>query len=215
MIEIDGLYKDFGRFQLQISFLKFEKGKIYCLTGANGSGKSTLLNLIAMLIKPDKGSIKIDDVNIDFSDAKKIKKLRKKISYYIQSPYLFKTTVYNNAAYGLKLSKLNSNEIENKITPLLKQFKLYNIKNSSFHELSGGETARVVLARNISLDADIYLFDEPTANIDKNMVEIVEKELIKLAQNKQKTVILATHSEMQAERLNAEIIKLSEGKLFV
>ncbi|MBU0501742.1 MAG: ATP-binding cassette domain-containing protein, partial [Candidatus Margulisbacteria bacterium] len=176
--------------------LTFEKGKIYALVGENGAGKTTLLETIAKFEPTEEGSVSFAD---------------QKISFCLQKPHLFKTSVAKNIAYGL--TNRGEKEPTGKVRAIAKQFGILHLLEKKSDQLSGGEAQKVALARTFILETPIILLDEPTANLDEESIAALEKLLIE-TKAKGITVILATHKLDLAYRLADEVITLHDQQAF-
>lgn len=187
-----------------VSF-NFEKGKIYGIIGPNGAGKSTLLKLISGFLKTSSGDI--------FLRGKKIVEPTSEIACMWQKPYLFQTTVYKNLVYGLKIRGFNQTQIKKRMNELVKQFKLEGLKDKQAKFLSGGEGARVALARTVACESPILMLDEPAANLDPPNTRMMEEILKEVQQEKNLTIIIVTHDMFQARRLAHYTLYMENGKL--
>jgi tungstate transport system ATP-binding protein len=188
--------------------LEVSRGEHLTIVGPNGSGKTTLLKIIACLIKPTSGELYFNGLKIDNSNRSLC---RKKVTMVFQQPVLFNTNVYNNIAYGLKVEDLSKTEIDKKVNEALELVKLQDLTMRHANQLSGGEKQRVSLARAIILDKEVLLLDEPTANLDPASVNIIEDAINVLKENREKTVITATHNMFQAEKLADKLALLMNG----
>lgn len=181
---------------------KFEIGKFYAIIGKSGEGKSTLLSLLAGLDKPQKGQIlfKGEDIEKDgYSNHRK-----NNISLVFQN--------YNLIDYLTPLENVrlvNKNASEKILLDLgLDKSQI----NRNVMKLSGGQQQRVAIARALSSIAPIILADEPTGNLDDETASEIIKILKKLAKEKNKCVIVVTHSKEVANSADI-ILKLSDKKL--
>lgn len=186
LTNVKKIYKE--KIALTIPEFTFEDGRRYALVGANGSGKSTLLKLIAGLLSADHGKISIEEPN--------------KIVYMPQKSFAFNLSVQAN----LKIA--GSSE---KVDLLLEKLKISHLKKKNAARLSGGETQRMALARAMLAGGDVLLLDEPTSAMDMESAVLAENLI--LDQYKDKTVIFATHSVQQAERLADEIIFMDNAEI--
>jgi len=189
--------------------LEFDPGKIYALVGENGSGKTTLLETLALLESPQDGNLSFNNQIIDFKNN--LTALRQQISFCMQQPFLFKATVGNNIAFGLKARKLEN--IVAKVEKISQVFNLTALLNKKANTLSGGEAQKAALARTFVLETPVILLDEPTANLDEASIVILNKFLANL-KNKGTTIIIASHRLNNAYRLADEIITLEDGQAF-
>ncbi len=143
---------------------KFKLGKIYAIMGPSGSGKSTLLNLISLIDKPTYGSIKFENLEIDFIEKEKNDLFRaKKIGIvYQQNNLLSDFTALENVYLASLAVNIDKRLAISKAEKLLKKIGLANRLNHFPPQLSGGEAQRVAIARAIINDPQIILADEPT-----------------------------------------------------
>lgn len=196
-LEVINLTKRYGdKLVLDIESLSFSQGKKYALLGANGSGKSTLLKILTKLEAQSGGAI-----NHTFA----------KIGFMPQRSLGFSMSVINNVllAYPLAARKDNKkNALE-----LLQQLGIMHLKNKNAAKLSGGETQKLALARLLACPHDLLLLDEPTAAMDINSQLSSESLILDYAAKNSTTLIFATHSIKQAERLADEVIFLHNGKI--
>jgi len=191
---------------LDIDNFHFKEGKIYGIIGPNGAGKSTLLKIIGDIDKSSNGEILYDGKTI-------YKDILKKITYLNQKPYLFSTSVYNNIAYPLAIRKVNKGEIKEKVSQVMEEFKIDSLKNQLATNLSGGESQKVALSRAVIFKPNLLLLDEPTANIDPNTLEIIEKAIVKRNKELGTTIIIVTHNISQANRICDEVIFMTKGRI--
>lgn len=185
---------------------EFSQNTIHGIIGPNGSGKTTLLRMIANLENDYSG-------NIYFNDSQFNEQLTKEITYLSQNPYMLNRTVYENIAYPLKIRHYQREEIDDKVTTLLRLLNIEELKNKRATKLSAGEAQKVSLARGIIFKPKVLLLDEPTANIDPNTVEVIEKVIRKFQAQNNTTVILVTHNLIQALRLCDTISILKDNKI--
>lgn len=197
------------QFSLRIPHLEIEKGEIHVVTGANGAGKSTLLNVLALLHKPQQGTIHFSGQAVG-RKVSQLQSLRRRITLVEQSPYLLQGTVYNNLIFALKVRNISKEDRQQRCYEALAEVGLAGFLKRQVKELSGGEVQRVALARALVLQPEVLLLDEPTANIDSDSVADFEKLLVGLPASGM-TIILSTHDKAQAKRLNGEQIFIEEG----
>lgn len=194
MIELKDVKKNYGdRTVLCVDLLKIKKGERLSLTGANGSGKSTLLKIIAGIITCD-GYVEVPQ----------------KVLYMPQKTVLFDMSVLHNVTYSLNGKR---KEKEEKAMEALRKTGLSELYNKNALTLSGGEAARLALARILVNDCDVLLLDEPTGAVDVEGTEIVEKALREYTEKNGCTLITATHSPLQAKRLSERVIMLQDGRI--
>lgn len=209
--EIRNLTKVYhGKKVLDIPRLTIKTGGFYGVMGPNGSGKTTLLSLLSLLLPPTSGKIYFEGVDTSKADKRSF---RQKITLILQNPLLLNTTVQNNIAYGLKVRRIKRIAQKRRVTECLQLVGLEGFEKRRPREISGGEAQRVAIARAIALYPKVLLLDEPTANVDRSNVDLLEKILKELNQRFQITIIMATHDINQAYRLADEVIPLFGGKM--
>lgn len=210
LVELSNLWKSFGDFNaLQKVNLTIPQGKITAVLGPSGSGKTTLLRILAGLDNPTRGELFYGNIQIASNEQTV---LRQKATLVFQKSVFFNTTVYNNIAFGLNLTaELTKEEISNKVSEALELVKLEDFEKRRAKKLSGGEQQRVSLARALVLDRELLLLDEPTVNLDPKNVSIIEETIQRVNQEKNTTIILATHNMFQAEAISEQVALLIEG----
>jgi tungstate transport system ATP-binding protein len=196
-------------FCLQIPDLEIPQGTIKSIIGPNGAGKSTLLKALALLLKPQRGSLTFSGHTLSAENYNP-QNLRRRVTLVDQSPYLLQGTIYKNLAYGLKVRGIPRNEQAVRIQKALSDVGLTYSQRRLVRDLSGGEKQRVALARALVLQPEVLLLDEPTANIDHASQPHFEQLLKRLADNGM-TILLSTHAPEQAQRLGNSAIRVNEG----
>ena len=210
-IEIVNLNKKYKNFNAvnNLNF-KIKKGCVVGLLGPNGCGKTTTLGMILGLIKPTSGSVIINGNNIE-NEKNRINILEKInfISPYIELPK--KLTVNENlVVYGKMYSVKN---LENKISSLVNDLNLNNLKDRKTGELSSGQKNRVSLAKSLINDPEILLLDEPTASLDPDTGDYIRGYIQKFAEKNNTTILLASHNMNEVKRLCSEIMMMKNGKI--
>ena len=197
---------------LDIPHLELETGKIYAVVGPNGAGKTTLLNILAGLDEPVDGKIIFQGQIIDCK-SNIITNIRRHITMVMQDPMLFHTTVEKNVAYGLRVRSIDKKARNEKVLEALKMVGLSGFEKRKAYQLSAGETRRVAFARALVLSPKILLLDEPTANIDRQNAEVIEKLIQRIKSEQQTVIVMTTHDLSQAYRLADKIISLLFGRV--
>ena len=192
---------------------KFRLGKTYAIMGPSGSGKSTLLNLISLIDKPTSGTIKFDNLEINFSQSEKNDLFRsKKIGIVYQENNLLSDFTALENVYFASLSLNNDKKLAlSKAEKLLKKIGLSNRLNHFPSQLSGGEAQRVAIARAIINDPQIILADEPTGSLDMNTA----KDIFKLLNNQKRSdriIIFATHNRFFAKKADY-LLEMRDGSI--
>ena len=195
---------------LQDCSFTFAGGRTYVLQGPNGSGKSTLFRMLALLEKPDRGTIAYQDNGLILENNLA---LRRRFTLVLPRTGIFNATVYQNVAYGLKIRGINRGEIDTKVNEVLSAVGLAHKKRQRALELSSGETKRLGIARAMVINPEILMLDELTANIDPANTAIIEDIIFQMRQNRQATILMITHDPAQAERLGDELLFMRDGKI--
>ncbi len=184
----------------------FLKGKVYSLMGPSGSGKSTLLNILSMIDKPSRGSLLIDNKEINFSNTIINDKIRaKKIGIVYQQNNLLPdfTALENVYLASLALNNNKDKSIE-KAKRMIKNMGLSSREDHYPSELSGGEMQRIAIARALINEPDILLADEPTGSLDQSTAKEVFK-ILKSLKKKNRLIIYATHNRFFANMADCKL----------
>ena len=185
---------------------KFKKGKIYSLVGPSGSGKSTLLNLLSLIDKPSKGSIKIANKNVNFSDSisNDITRANKIGIIYQQNNLLPDFTAVENVYLARLSIDNNKNKAVDDANKIINKMGLSKRVDHYPSELSGGEMQRIAIARALINEPEIILADEPTGSLDQSTAKEVFKILYKL-KNLNRLIIYATHNRLFANMADCKL----------
>ena len=177
--------------------LDVNNGELVILKGVSGSGKSTLLSLIALLQKPTSGEILIDGTNIaKLPDAFCSEFRHKRLGLVFQNFNLIEgLSVYENLLAPFALTNFKANVREEMIKKALELANISHKRDENVSNLSGGERQRCAVARALSMDADIILADEPTANLDRQNARAFLG-LLESFKALKKSVIVATHDSI-------------------
>ena len=177
--------------------LDVNNGELVILKGVSGSGKSTLLSLIALLQKPTSGEILIDGTNIaKLPDAFCSEFRHKRLGLVFQNFNLIEgLSVYENLLAPFALTNFKANVREEMIKRALELANIAHKRDENVSNLSGGERQRCAVARALSMDADIILADEPTANLDRQNARAFLG-LLESFKALKKSVIVATHDSI-------------------
>ncbi len=188
--------------------LSIEEGEFISFLGPSGCGKTTLLSIIAGLLRPTEGSIKIDGIHV--SDQKTM------IGYMLQQDYLFPwKTIEENITLGLKIMNIDSPENYNKSLELLKEMNLDNVEKKYPNELSGGMRQRVALVRTLSTNPKILLLDEPFSALDYQTKLKLEDLVFQTLKEYNKTALLVTHDIGEAIAMSDRVflLKANPGEI--
>ncbi|MBU2599942.1 ABC transporter ATP-binding protein [bacterium] len=216
MIEVSNLWKKFDCNQvLKEVNLFINKGETMVIIGQSGGGKSVLLKHIIGLLKPDQGSIKIFNEDVTKLPKDKLNQIIKKFGMVFQNSALFDSlTVAENVGFYLsEHTEMKKEEIREIVTKNLSLVGLHNIEDLYPASLSGGMKKRVALARAISTNPEIILYDEPTTGIDPIMGAIINDLIIKLKKELHLTSIAVTHDMVSAYTIADRIAMLYQGRI--
>lgn len=218
-----------GKPVLKDCSLSFDNTGVYVLMGQNGTGKSTFLRICALLENPDRGEINYfsgdnplcppllrGELKGDtFSEGilKKDIALRRRITLVLPKIGIFNTTVFKNAAYGLKIRGIKGNEMENRVEKTLDFVGLIRKKDQNALTLSSGEAQRLGIARAIVIEPEMLFLDEPTASVDEENTRIIENIILNMRKEGGSTIIITTHDRPQAERLADTLLIIRGGTI--
>ncbi len=203
MLEVENLHFEFPNFTLRANF-SLAEGRCLALMGASGSGKTTLLNLIAGFLQPQLGDIKIATESII-----KLRPVDRPVTYLFQSHNLFPhLSVFDNLALGIDPAMKINHSDHLRIQAVLEKVSLTGFDKHFPKQLSGGQQQRIALARCLLRQKPVLLLDEPFSALDDDLtVDLCELvNLIRLTNRL--TVVVCTHSEEAASRLQAEVFRL-------
>jgi ABC-type multidrug transport system fused ATPase/permease subunit len=175
------------------------RGQVLALVGASGAGKSTLLRCLNRLAEPESGTISLDGQDIR---AVAPQVLRRRVALVAQAPAMLPGTVADNLAYGLDALRAETRDAALAAAGLDGSFLSRPAK-----QLSGGERARVALARALTRDPDAILLDEPTAALDPETARVIAETVAALAK-RDLAVILATHDRELAGSVSDATLRL-------
>ena len=195
--------------------LDVNNGELVILKGVSGSGKSTLLSLIALLQKPTSGEILIDGTNIaKLPDAFCSEFRHKRLGLVFQNFNLIEgLSVYENLLAPFALTNFKANVREEMIKKALELANISHKRDENVSNLSGGERQRCAVARALSMDADIILADEPTANLDRHNARAFLG-LLESFKALKKSVIVATHDSIFDElKATDRVVSLQNGEI--
>ncbi|MHA2074463.1 MAG: ABC transporter ATP-binding protein [Candidatus Hodarchaeales archaeon] len=186
-----------------------KKGELIAIVGPSGCGKTTLLKLIVGVLKPQKGQVFLDYVDIL---GKPIE--MRNIGYVPQTPSLFPhQTVFENIAFGLKAQKWGKLEVKSRVNELAKTGGIIQMLKRQPHELSGGQQQRVALMRALAPSPQLLLLDEPLSNIDTHLREHLAIYIRDIQKLYQITTLFVTHDLNEAKMLADKLIVLNVGKI--
>ena len=190
--------------------LTIEEGELFTLLGPSGCGKTTLLRLIAGFYAPDTGTIRFGDRVVNDVPPHE-RGIGMVFQNYALWPHM---TVAQNVSYGLKLRKVSTSDIADRVHGVLEKVKLGGLGERYPGQLSGGQQQRVALARALVLNPEILLLDEPLSNLDAKIRIQVRAEIRKLQKELGITTLYVTHDQEEALTLSDRIAVFNQGKVF-
>ena len=206
-VRVENLQKGYGGIQALTGIdFDLESGGLYCTLGPSGSGKTTLLRILGMLEKPDSGSVLYDGKTRDEA-------IRMRTVMVLQKPVVFKRTVYENVAYGLRMRFKSGEEIDERVGSALALVHLDGYEDRWAPALSGGEQQRVAFARAIVIEPSLLLLDEFTANLDPAHVKVLENAVSEYQKKSVSTVLMASHDLFLVRRMRPRVLFIKGGKL--
>ena len=214
MIEVKNLKKCYGDKQVldNINF-SVTYGQSVSIVGKSGAGKSVLLKCLIGLIKPDDGTVYLDNKLINSMNFRQLQEIRSKIGMVFQFGALFDSlTVSENISLALrKLTKLDEESIHKRVANCLKEVGMENTENLMPAELSGGMKKRIGIARAIAIKPKFLFYDEPTTGLDPVMTDSINR-LIKNIQIKEgNTSIIITHEMRTVYDVSDRVLLLHDG----
>ncbi len=218
IIRIKDLHKSFGPKEvLKGVNLNVVRGKTTVILGLSGGGKSTIIKHIVRLLKPDRGEVWVEDVDMARADEKTVFRMRKKIGYLFQSGALFDSmNVYENVSFPLREhTKMSEAQIRKKVEErlLLVGLNPKDVLRLYPDELSGGMRKRVGLARSTILDPEIILYDEPTSGLDPITSDLITRLIRKMQSELHITSILISHDIKESFKAGDYFAMLYDGKI--
>ncbi len=217
MIKVEGLWKSFGGTEVLRGLdLEIRDSETMVIIGRSGGGKSVLLKHLCGLLKPDKGQVLVDGVDIVPLDEQEITPIRKEFGFLFQSAALFDSmTLYDNVAFPLREERLPEAEIRKRVDEALTIVDLLNAEDKKPAELSGGMRKRAGLARAVVADPKYVLYDEPTTGLDPIRADNINQLILRLHDQLHVTGVAVTHDMVSAYKIADRIAMLHEGKIHV
>jgi molybdate transport system ATP-binding protein len=205
------VFKQLGEFSIEASFAS--EGRVTGLFGASGAGKTSLINMIAGLLKPDRGIIAIDNEMLDDTAARvHVPPYRRRIGYVFQDARLFPhLDVSENLDYGRRMNGLPRDPLsEARITDLL---DIGGLKGRRPGQLSGGERQRIALGRALLSKPRLLLLDEPLGSLDEGRKVEILPYLVRLRDEAGIPMVYVSHDAAELRQLATQIVMLRHGRV--
>ncbi len=219
LISTRGLRKTYGKRDGKFEALRgitidIQKGETVAIIGKSGSGKSTLMHLLALLDKPTRGEITLNNKPTAKLKARRLNNIRnKEFGFVFQSFFMNSNdTVLNNVILPLKIAGVGYRERRRRAISALKVVDLDDKRNNKANDLSGGQKQRVCIARAIVNDPKVIFADEPTGNLDSATGEKIMNLLFRLNKEKGITLIIVTHDQDLANKCSRQI-RIKDGRV--
>ena len=210
MLRVD-VTKKLGEFSIEASFAS--EGRVTGLFGASGAGKTSLVNMIAGLLRPDRGTISLDgDVLDDTDKAIHVPAYRRRIGYVFQDARLFPhLDVRQNLDYGRRMNHLTDDDAQRqRVTELLDIGHLLDRRSG---KLSGGERQRVAVGRALLMRPRLLLLDEPLASLDAARKQDILPYLVRLRDEAKVPMIYVSHDAGEVRQIASRVVGLDGGKV--
>ena len=216
MIEVKNLYKSFDEKGV-LSDINFslQRGQAVTIVGKSGAGKSVLLKCLIGLLKPDEGTIYVDNKLINSMSFSQLQEIRATIGMVFQFGALFDSlSVRDNISLALgKLTKLSEDEIQERVISSLESVDMANTEDLMPAELSGGMKKRVGIARAIAIKPAYLFYDEPTTGLDPVMTDSINRLICKFQSTEKVTSVIITHEMRTVYDVANRVILLHDGKI--
>jgi phospholipid/cholesterol/gamma-HCH transport system ATP-binding protein len=215
-VALTGVSRAFnGRDVLKNVSFEVAPGEALCLLGRSGMGKSVTLKLIIGLMKPDSGTIRVENQDIGDMDEDKLSKVRSRVGFLFQSAALFDSmTLYENLATPLRrLREKTPKEIDSIIQKNLDDVGLGRDGRKMPAELSGGMRKRAGLARALMLEPCILLVDEPSSGLDRVTASEIDDLLLHVKKRDKTAMVIVTHDTRQVHRIGDRAAVLDNGRI--
>jgi len=215
LIRFENVHKryDGGREALAGVTFNIERGELAFLTGPSGAGKSTVLRLIALIDRPTRGTVLVNDQNTARIPRRRIPRFRQRLGVVFQDhKLLYDRSVYDNVALPLVIAGASRREIDKRVRAALDQVGLLGRETHPPITLSTGEQQRVGIARALAPRPDVLIADEPTGNLDPELsAEIMQ--LFARFNEVGVTLLIATHDLELIESMPHRRLKLVAGRI--
>ncbi len=207
-INLENVQKTFGKvIAVDQLNLQIREGEFFTFLGPSGCGKTTTLRMIAGFYYPTKGIVRFGE-----KDMTRVPPEKRNTGMVFQNYALFPhMTVFENVAFGLKVRKIPTTEIKNRVHDVLEKVRLGTFSNRQVSQLSGGQQQRVALARALVIEPEILLLDEPLSNLDAKLRDEMRTEILRLQREYHITTIYVTHDQAEALSMSDRIAVFNNG----
>ncbi|KKQ23861.1 MAG: ABC transporter, ATPase subunit [Candidatus Roizmanbacteria bacterium GW2011_GWC2_37_13] len=209
ILTVTNLTKKFGKFTAvnNISF-SLREGEILGLLGPNGAGKTTTIDILLGVTKPTSGKITIFNLPFEENRVQILKQMNFSAAY-INLPWSLK--VWENLYTFARLYEVDG--FKEKVQKLMKEFKLYNLKDKPTDSLSSGQLTRLYLCKAFINNPRLLLLDEPTAFLDPDVADLMRKYILKEVKTKKTSILFTSHNMAEVTEICDRVIFLNRGKI--
>ena len=219
MIKVEGLNKSYGAEANQVDVLRdinlsVAQSERLAVVGASGAGKTTLMHILGALDKPSSGSVMVEGQDVFALAGSDLDGFRNRtVGFVFQFNQLLpEFTALENVMMPGLIARLSDTEVTERAKALLDEVGLSHRLTHKPGQLSGGEQQRVAIARALVMEPKILLADEPTGNLDSRTSEGIYKVFQRLHEMRNLTMIVVTHSEQLADRMD-RIVSMEDGRI--
>ncbi|MEM1320181.1 MAG: LPS export ABC transporter ATP-binding protein [Bacteroidota bacterium] len=211
-LRAENLVKIYGRRRVVDNVaIEVNQGEIVGLLGPNGAGKTTTFYMVVGFVRPNKGQVFLDEV--DITSLPMYKRAQRGVGYLPQEPSIFrKLSVEDNIKAVLEMTKLSKTEQRRRLESLIDEFSLHKVRKSKGDTLSGGERRRTEIARALATSPNFILLDEPFAGIDPIAVEDIQYIVAKL-KTKNIGILITDHNVQETLSITDSAYLMFEGKI--
>lgn len=216
IIRLKGIYKSFnGQKVLEDLNLDILRGQTTVIIGPSGCGKTVLLKHIVALLRPDRGKVFFDGIDITHLSERQLVPIRRRMGFLFQSNALFDSmTVADNIYFpllehGIRLEA----ELQQRCRRVLWLVGLDGMQHRMPEELSGGQKKRIALARAVALNPEVILYDEPTTGLDPIRADLINELILKLQAELKTTTLVVTHDMDSARKVADRIVMLYNNRI--
>ncbi len=215
MIRMEEVWKSYPNGVMAVNGVSvhIEKGEFVYIVGPSGSGKSTFIKMMYHEVRPTRGTILIDGIDLMKLKQKHVPDLRRRLGVVFQDFKLLpKLNVYENVAFALEVIEEHPKQIRKKVMEVLDLVGLKHKARSHPTELSGGEQQRISIARSIVNSPSLVVADEPTGNLDPDNAWSI-MEVFEQINDRGTTVVMATHNKEIVNEKKKRVIAIEGGMI--
>jgi tungstate transport system ATP-binding protein len=193
---------------LSVDEIHVREGEVLAVLGPNGAGKSTLFRILALIEKPDQGTIRYFGREVTTRDLD----ARRRTAAVFQRPMFFQGSVWNNVAYSLRLRRTSRKQLKSRVDAAIELMNIGTLAQADTRTLSGGELQRVALARALVLGPEILFLDEPTSNLDVHVRRHFREDIRSVVKQLGATVVIITHDHNEALSMAQRVVVIRDGR---